>query len=157
MRASLERLFDHVVWADRRVLELLGASSAARACTEAARLYAHVLAAERVWLLRLRGQDSAVQPVWPELQLAAMDELNASNAAGYARLLGEWTDTGLEREIEYRNSSGVLFHTSACDILMHVVLHGSYHRGQVARALRNAGIEPVNTDFITYVRSREVS
>jgi len=33
-----------------------------------------------------------------------------------------------------------------------VALHGSYHRGQVAAAVRAAGGEPVNTDYITYVR-----
>jgi uncharacterized damage-inducible protein DinB len=31
-------------------------------------------------------------------------------------------------------------------------MHGSYHRGQLARAVREAGAQPINTDFINYVR-----
>jgi uncharacterized damage-inducible protein DinB len=47
------------------------------------------------------------------------------------------------------------FQTPIKDLLMHVALHGSYHRGQIAQALRLAGGEPVNTDFITFVRESE--
>jgi uncharacterized damage-inducible protein DinB len=33
-----------------------------------------------------------------------------------------------------------------------VVNHASYHRAQVAMLLRQIGLEPINTDFITYDR-----
>ena len=39
------------------------------------------------------------------------------------------------------------------DILSHVVLHASYHRGQIASAMREAGGTPAYTDFIHAVRS----
>jgi uncharacterized damage-inducible protein DinB len=151
--AYLERLFDHVHWADRRVLDLLRESAAARQ-PEAMRLYSHLLAAERVWLLRLNGGDSSVQPIWPELGLEEMAEMRAANEAGYARYLRDRTEVELDREIEYRSSAGVPYRTRAVDVLTHVALHGSYHRGQLARAVRAAGGEPVNTDFILYVRER---
>jgi len=44
------------------------------------------------------------------------------------------------------------FRSRVEDILLHVVLHGCYHRGQVAIALREAGAEPSATDFIAFVR-----
>jgi uncharacterized damage-inducible protein DinB len=31
-------------------------------------------------------------------------------------------------------------------------VHANYHRGQVATRLRDNGLEPINTDFITYCR-----
>lgn len=146
------RLFEHVFWADRRVLELLRAAPDPERLHEATRLFAHVVAAERVWLLRLRGEDSAVQPIWPELTLTEIADLSAANEEEYTRYLREQPASELEREIEYRNSAGTPFRTRADDILTHVALHGSYHRGQVARAVRAAGEEPVNTDYITFVR-----
>ena len=76
----------------------------------------------------------------------------AENRDGYRRFLEALTEHDLDRRVEYANSSGRLFHTAVGDVLMHVAMHGAYHRGQVARALREAGGEPVNTDFITYVR-----
>jgi uncharacterized damage-inducible protein DinB len=32
--------------------------------------------------------------------------------------------------------------------------HGTYHRAQVARDLRQHNLEPINTDFIFYVRQK---
>jgi uncharacterized damage-inducible protein DinB len=37
-------------------------------------------------------------------------------------------------------------------IMIHLVNHSSYHRGQIAMLLRQNGFEPVNTDYITYDR-----
>jgi uncharacterized damage-inducible protein DinB len=38
------------------------------------------------------------------------------------------------------------------DILTHVVVHGAYHRGQIAKLLGRAGVAAVNTDYITFAR-----
>jgi uncharacterized damage-inducible protein DinB len=58
----------------------------------------------------------------------------------------------LAREIDYRNSTGTQFRNTVSDILTHVVLHGSYHRGQIARLTREAGGTPAVTDYIAFVR-----
>lgn len=152
MHDSLARLFEHMFWADTRVLELLDSEPAA-ASADVLRLFAHVLAAERVWLLRVRGEDSSVQPVWPELSTAELHALAASNAEGFAALLNEFHDNDLAADTVYANSQGVPFRNSVSDILLHVALHGSYHRGQIALAVRGAGGTPVNTDFIAFART----
>lgn len=56
--------------------------------------------------------------------------------------------------MSYRSSQGTPFQTSVGDILMHLASHGAYHRGQIALLLRQAGAEPLNTDFITFVREQ---
>ena len=38
-------------------------------------------------------------------------------------------------------------------VLTHVALHGSYHRGQIAALIRSGGDEPINTDYIMWLRS----
>ena len=38
------------------------------------------------------------------------------------------------------------------DILFHLASHGAYHRGQISVTLRHSNLEPVNTDYITFVR-----
>ncbi len=38
-------------------------------------------------------------------------------------------------------------------IAMHVINHGSYHRGQFATMLRQAGMVPPGTDLLIYYRS----
>jgi uncharacterized damage-inducible protein DinB len=146
----LVRLFDHVSWADRRTLALLRGPGGG--APEVVRLYAHLLAAERVWLLRLRGEDSSVQPIWPELGLEEIEALRAQNETEWAAYVRSLEAEDLDREVEYANSTGARFRSRVFDVLMQVALHGSYHRGQIAREVRRAGGEPVNTDFITFAR-----
>jgi uncharacterized damage-inducible protein DinB len=151
MRAHLERMFQHMAWADQRVLDLL-AGIPEDPQPEPRRLFSHTLAAERVWMLRLRGEDSAVQPIWPMYSPQELAELARRNREEYARYLEGCDDETLAAEVAYRNSQGAEFRTAVADILLHVFLHGSYHRGQIAAAVRRAGHEPVNTDFIMFVR-----
>ncbi|HSJ25338.1 MAG TPA: DinB family protein [Longimicrobiales bacterium] len=145
------RLFEHMFWADTRILEMLDAEPGA--CTdEALTLFSHVLGSERVWLLRLTGGDSSAQPVWPDLPLPRLHALAASNAEGYGQFLAGLGEGDDGVDIVYSNSQGVPFRNAIGDILLHVALHGSYHRGQIARAVRAAGYEPVKTDYIAFAR-----
>lgn len=145
----LERLLDHVEWADRRALEATREADDARARTR----LAHLLAAETVWLRRLETGDSSGLEIWPELSIEECERRLAENVAGYRAFLEELTEEELDRVVTYQNSKGVEFHTPVDEILLHVFLHGSYHRGQVAMRIRDGGHEPVNTDYITFVRT----
>ena len=62
------------------------------------------------------------------------------------------TSEGLSRGSTYRNSAGNQFTSTLEDILTHVTLHGSYHRGQVASLIRSAGDTPSPTDYIFFAR-----
>jgi uncharacterized damage-inducible protein DinB len=152
VKAHIERMLRAMAWADRQVLAALRDCPAALA--EALPLFAHVVAAEHIWLARLRRQE-ARQPVWPGLTRGECEGLASENAGGYAALLGALRDADLGMAIRYRNTKGEEFATSVLDILTHVVIHGAYHRGQIAKALGRAGVPAVNTDFITFVRSVE--
>jgi uncharacterized damage-inducible protein DinB len=145
----LHRVFQHVAWADARVLDALQKSGAAG---DSLTLFAHLLAAERVWLTRLRGQDSSPLEIWPDLTVRECETLAGRLRHDYAALLTGLTPGGMLEMVTYRNSSGRAFTASVGDILTHVALHGSYHRGQIAARMRAAGAEPVNTDFITFQR-----
>lgn len=146
------RVFSHMYWADHQLVAQLRAAPES-ATPAVLRLFSHVLAAERVWLLRLSGEESAAQPIWPEYTLEELATLAADNATAYARLLERLDAAGAAAEVVYRNSQGVEFRSVVSDVLTHVALHGAYHRGQVAAAVRAAGGVPVNTDFITFARA----
>jgi uncharacterized damage-inducible protein DinB len=154
MDGQFQRMLEHMFWADTRLLDMLDeyGAGANPGLAEAVRLFSHVLTSERIWLLRLRNEDSSAQPTWPELGLDRMRTLAERNAVGYARLLQERDDTDLAADVVYSSSQGVPYRNTMSDILMHVVLHGSYHRGQIASTVRAAGLQPVNTDFIAFAR-----
>jgi uncharacterized damage-inducible protein DinB len=139
-----------MVWADRRVLSLLPSAADA----EPLRLFAHVLAAERVWLARLEGRDGTRLEIWPALGVEECARLAEEMRSGFASYLDTLEEGRLTESITYRNSAGVEFRTEPLDMLTQVFLHGSYHRGQIARSLRQSGGEPVGTDYITWAREQ---
>ena len=59
--------------------------------------------------------------------------------------------------MRYRNTKGDEYANSVLDILTHVVIHGAYHRGQIARIIGRAGGQSPNTDYIAFIRSVEPS
>ena len=110
-----------------------------------------MLGAEHLWLARLHQQPARVA-VWPVLDLDACSALAQENHAEFSVLLASLNASDLAAEVPYTNSAGIAFRTSRRDILLHVALHGCYHRGQVALTLRQAGAEPEPTDYIAFAR-----
>lgn len=148
MKDWLDRLLDHMEWANRRALEVVRETGDERGLE----LLAHVLATERVWMARIRTGDSSGLEIWPELTADECEGMMRENLERYRRFAESASEEDLRRAASYRNSSGTAFDTPVGEILHHVWLHGAYHRGQIARELREAGEEPVNTDFIRFVR-----
>ena len=146
----LPKLLDHVSWADAQVYAAIAALDIDRAeRSQATRIYSHVAAAEHIWHSRLEGRPPA-HAVWPDLSLEAAAALARESLAGLRAAAAD-TET-LAREVEYRTSAGQAFRNSVADILSHVALHGSYHRGQIALLTRQGGGAPVATDYVVYAR-----
>ncbi|PFN98562.1 damage-inducible protein DinB [Bacillus sp. AFS076308] len=144
---TIIRMYQHLDWANLRILETLKTTGDQN--SEAKRLFSHILLAEEVWFHRIKGLDSNPQAIWTELSLDECSNLLAKNKQGFSELLEGLSETDI---IVYKNSTGKEFSTSVQDILTHVSLHGQYHRGQINRLLREDGFEPVNLDYITFVR-----
>ena len=149
MKDHFARLFQHVAWADARVLESL--RSAQNPQQRGLELYSHILGSEHVWLSRINGTPRLVD-VWPVLTLDECERLGKENIAAFTDLVSRLTPDLLEKPITYRNSAGDQFTSTVEDILTHVAMHGAYHRGQIAAALRAGGDTPRPTDYIAFVR-----
>lgn len=146
---QLKKLLEHLVWADQRVLDSLRAVT--HPDQRALDLYAHVLGSEHNWLARIRELPPR-EKIWPDLTVARAEALAAENAASLRSFLESLSADQLQRKVSYKNSVGVAFDSTIEDMLLHVVLHGCYHRGQVALVVRGAGAEPAPTDYIAWVR-----
>ena len=141
------RLFVYNDWANREELSRLRELTVSPA--PALRIFSHIIAAEWLWLARL-GWSAAKMDVWPELTLTQCSvELDWLRDAWRAML----RDVDPTAVVEYRNSRGEIWTNVIDDILTHVPLHGSYHRGQIATQLRATGGAPPYTDFIHAARS----
>jgi uncharacterized damage-inducible protein DinB len=147
---TIQKMYEHLNWANQRIFETL--QSIEDENQEVWRLFSHILNAEKVWITRLRGMDSSQLPIWSEVDIEICAELVKQNEESFTAFFTNLANTDLDKIISYTNSKGREFKYSVRDILTHVALHGQYHRGQINSRLRAVDIEPVNIDFITFVR-----
>ena len=115
------------------------------------RLLAHIVSAERLWLERLRLQKQTY-PVWPDFSLEQCKLEIEELPKLWKQYLVSLKEDGLSRSLTYKNSKGESWTSQKQDILMHVILHSAYHRGQIATDMRAAGFTPAYTDFIHALR-----
>jgi uncharacterized damage-inducible protein DinB len=152
----LTALIDHLAWADALTLEVLRAMPVAAPETErSVTIYAHLAASAHVWLARLEGL-APTHPVWPALDLEQAAALSRETSTALRAFAEELDAADLARVVSYRTSAGHSYENTVGDILTHVALHGSYHRGQLALLARQGGGTPAATDFIVFARNVEV-
>jgi uncharacterized damage-inducible protein DinB len=149
MKDHFSRLYKHLEWADARVLESL--RSAQNAKQRDLELYSHILGSEHVWLSRINGTPARIA-VWPTLTLEECEKVGKENISAFNGVVARLTPGLLQTNVTYRNSAGDQFTSTIEDILTHVAMHGAYHRGQIAAALRAKGDTPSPTDYIAFVR-----
>jgi uncharacterized damage-inducible protein DinB len=150
MWSTLKKYAEYNIWANDRLLNHLS-TLPGEAPASALRLFSHVLNAQFIWISRTTDTVCPVK-VWQEHNLEELRRLHEESSTGLYNLLKEADITEFNREIRYTNSQGVAYINRVCDIFTHVFNHCTYHRAQVATALRQNGFEPINTDYITYVR-----
>ena len=109
----------------------------------------HVFAADRVWYARVTGtpvtrfvgesdhQLSVLQNDWPALHQQWLAYLSGANLAGV---------------IAYKDMKGNSHQSPLWQIVLHVVNHGTHHRGMVAAMMRSMGHTPPVLDEIAYFR-----
>ena len=136
----------------QRLLDALRTASASESGSfeRERQVFAHLVTAKQVWLTRLEGQPWT-GAIWPDLDWGACADLVAGNSAAYAAYFEALSDD-LDAIVAYHNSRGQRFETARRDILLHVLVHGGYHRGQLAQVLSKSGHAPPYTDYITYGR-----
>jgi uncharacterized damage-inducible protein DinB len=116
----------------------------------------HMFQADSIWLDRLEGRptgqlaDYAAPGCTYELKDAWLEVLSKMNDWGARMSEADWSG-----EASYKNLAGVSFKTPFWQIALHIVNHGSHHRGQITGMLRQLGIQPVNLDLIAFYRTNQ--
>lgn len=146
----LRHLFDYDDWANRRTIAALEAAASHRS----RQILAHILITKQEYFERLTGKDSTGFDFWPELDLTACRELARTTNENYKRLLDSGGDSLLERVAVYKTSEGVPYENTYRELLTHVLLHSSIHRGNIVLKMREEGHEPPKIDYILYLREK---
>ena len=144
----LRGLFRYDDWANRRTLTTLNDQTSDRS----RRILAHILITKQEYFERLDGKDSTGFNFWPDLSLEQCERLADSTHASYTSLLDNADESVLEQTARYKTSEGVPYENTYRDLLTHVLLHSSIHRGNIVLKMREEGLEPPQIDYIIYLR-----
>jgi uncharacterized damage-inducible protein DinB len=149
---SMRQFFEYDYWANQESLRSMMTTEAPP--ERALKVVGHIIGAQRVWLGRLETPGGDAPAPWPPMSLeeakAAVNEMHER----WNAFLGNLSPGRLDEDIVHRNSKGAEFRAPVRDVLMQLVMHGAYHRGQIAAAVRDAGGTPSSTDYIAWVRRR---
>lgn len=104
---------------------------------------AHLEGREHGYTARNTAEHPPLGELWP-----AQQEID--------RWYIDWADRAAERELEEKVAftfvGGGDGRMSRREILEHLVVHTSYHRGFVAQMMYDAGVRPPTTDLTVYLR-----
>jgi len=114
----------------------------------------HIYQADRIWLSRLDGS--------PRLTLADFNETFTLDTlapawakihAGLQSWIGAQGDDAVKGILKYVNIQGHPYELPVWQVILHVVNHATYHRGQITTMLRQLNHKPIATDMSAYYTS----
>lgn len=150
MISLFQHLFEYDQWASSLILQAL--RDAGDGPEEAVLLFAHVLGAKEVWFRRMTNDHPEACPIFPEWSLDECAARLQSTDAAATDMLSILTDENLLDVIRYNNSKGRPFTNLRQEVFLHIVNHGTHHRAQICRLLREQGHVPPVTDQISFTR-----
>lgn len=155
---TLRTHLNYAAWASARIVEAaarLSAEELTRDFRSADKhvlgTLAHVFAADRVWLGRIEGSPPAVfiDPV-SDLRLDVLQHDWPALLERWQAWAGVLADASAP--CTYQDLQGRTHTTPLWQIVLHVVNHGSHHRGQASAMMRAMGHAPPPLDLIRYYR-----
>lgn len=144
----LRHLFAYNDWANRRLIVSLKEAESEKS----RKILTHLLITEKEYYERLFGKDSTGFDFWPELSMDECGDLARETAESFEKLLRRFDEDGLSLNVQYKTSEGIEYENTFREMLTHVLLHSSIHRGNIMLKLREDGFEPPKIDYIIYLR-----
>jgi uncharacterized damage-inducible protein DinB len=160
--ADMVGLYEYNGWANRRVLEAASALSKEQFNQQLGSSFsslrdtlAHIFGVEWLWLERFQGRSPSAIP--DDAGYAEIVKLKESWAVFEPTLLNfvrGLRQEDLDRVMEYKTMKFGVYRNPLWQSMMHLVNHGTYHRGQVTTMLRQLGAQPILTDLMHFYRER---
>ena len=114
----------------------------------------HLLDAESIWWQRMNLKERIDKPSdgFTGDMIALGTAIQKQN-----KLWSDWVtaanENKLQHEFFYHDSRGERHKSPVYQVLLHLLNHGTYHRGQLITMLRQVGVEKLPcTDFIAWAR-----
>ncbi len=158
MKEAILTLLNYNIWAQERIFQIeLTEEEFLRElpedCGSIRDKLVHIMAAEDVWMKRITGKESPkmIQPLEIDNKQKLIDKAKETHLS-YQNYISNLIDDDFNKVIQYKNLKGNSFSSPLKEIFLHVLNHGSYHRGQVSSLIRRIKGKPPITDLIEFFR-----
>ena len=157
---TAKMLAQYKAWADKAMSDGVGALPPGEATKERKTLFKtmigtlnHIYVVDLIWQAHLEGREHGFQArnvvVHPELSAlrVAQQQLNG--------WIIDWaaaqTDASLDEDVRFTFVNGNKAMMKRSEIFLHLVTHGSYHRGWVAEMFFETGARPPQPDLSVFL------
>jgi uncharacterized damage-inducible protein DinB len=154
--ATVNELFDYNYWARDRQLQACAALTEEQFLRPLGNSFpslrdtlTHLLAVEWLWLERWRGRSPRTSLAPEELPtLAALSQRWQTVEREMREYVAGLTEEALDQSATYVNTRGKTWTYELWRMILHLLQHQSYHRGQVTALFRQLGVQPPKVDFL---------
>lgn len=156
---TLNTLFAYKTWADAELLARLGTfpPDAGEALHTAVRTFNHIHVVDRLFRARLAGEplpfeatNTKETPTLAQLQADV-----AETDAWYERHVAAQSAQSLAESMSFQFTDGDRARMTREEILLHVIAHGTYHRGNVGQVIKSLGMAPPRDLLTRYLHQVE--
>jgi uncharacterized damage-inducible protein DinB len=156
-------LYDYHYWANARMLDACEALTTEQwdrphghSWDSLHGMFAHMLAAEVIWLSRWTGV-SPTSLLKPEEvpTLADVRRMWAGWETDLRRFVDACDDARLNSPLEYRTTRGEPQSVMLGVLMLHLANHGTHHRGELAAMLTLLNVLHPEDDLILYARAKQ--
>jgi len=157
--ATLRSLFGYKSWANRELFAMLAGlpSQHADHLHTCIRTLNHIYVVDRIFWAHLAGEprpfDSTNTKSTPTL--AQLQSEVAATDTWYEQYVSSLSAKQLDEIIDFRFTDGDSGRMSREEILLHVITHGGYHRGNVGQVLKSLSIAPPRDLYTKFLHQSE--
>lgn len=167
MDHSVLKMYDYHIWANEVILNRLKElpqeifhKEVKSGFSSVAKVMSHIYLTDLAWLEIISGKSMSdamahTHQLREQMETKNIEEMKASFyelSKRYKEHLSGQKD--YEKVIEVDNPYAGLLETTVSESILHVVTHGSYHRGNIATMLRQMGHTSVMQDFGLFLYSK---
>ena len=160
MHDTLQRLFRYKAWANDEMLAALarlGSDSPVTALAIKALNHSH--AVDRIFAAHLRRQPHAYTSANP-IDVPTLEELSAEirkTDREYVDCVSTLDPRDLAERLDFTFTDGAPGRMSREEMLLHVINHGTGHRGQISALMLLNSLSPPKDGFTTWLHEVEAS
>ena len=157
--ATLKSLFGYKAWANRELFALLASlpEQHAEQLHTCIRTLNHIYVVDRLFRARLSGEPTPFEATntktTPSLEQLRL-EVDATDS-WYENYASSVSEAELTKVLNFTFADGDTGRMSTEEILLHVLTHGGYHRGNVGQVLKSISVTPPRDLYTKFLHQSE--